>query len=49
MDAFYWVAVYRVVAYIGVSSGPYRKSREGVAITLLFGGRVTKIHQEDEG
>ena len=40
--------LYTLVANIGVSNVPYRKSREGVATTPL-GGRVTKIPQEDEG
>ena len=36
------VHTYTLVANIGVSSVPYRKSREGVATTLPFVGRVTK-------
>ena len=43
------VHTYTLVPHIGVSGVPYRKSREGVATTPLFGGRVTKNTSGGQG
>ena len=43
------VHTYTLVANIGVSGFPYRKSREGVATTPPSEDVLQKIPQEDEG
>ena len=43
------VHTYTLVANIGVSNVPYRKSREGVATTPSSEDVLQKIPQEDEG
>ena len=43
------VHTYTLVANIGVSGVPYRKSREGIATTPYLEDVLQKIPQEDEG